>query len=357
MRHLKNYYYQFTHWETWDWRIKYIPLVPLWLRHCIRSGSWWFFTSSNPTLAFGGFEGETKQAIYKHLPTGSYPKSIFISPEEDFPNIQKRIETDFNYPFVAKPNVGRMGYMFRIIYSAAQLQHYHTSMCVDYLVQDLITYPLEVSVFYYRFPGEQKGIITGFVKKENLTVTGDGKSTLLELMRHCINVPFRLKEMESKHRENLNIILKKDDVYALSNALNLSRGGKLISLEHEKDERLLNVFNDLSIYSKTLFFGRYDIKCASIEALKKGQEFSILEYNGCGAEPHHVYGNGNTLVRACMILAKHWNILFKISRYNHKNGAPYYSFKRGWKEMMECRKHFAALKKLDKDFPMFRADK
>ena len=68
----------------------------------------------------------------------------------------------------------------------------------------------------------------------------------------------------------------------LSYASNRSRGGKLISLAHEIDEDLVRVFDQISHQSKHFYYGRYDIKCASIEKLKKGIDFSILEYNGAG---------------------------------------------------------------------------
>ena len=80
--------------------------------------------------------------------------------------------------------------------------------CVsDYIVQELVTYPLEVSVFYYRFPDQQKGTITGFIKKEFLQVTGDGRSTLWELIRKYDRVQFRLDEMKAKHEHSLQDII------------------------------------------------------------------------------------------------------------------------------------------------------
>ena len=75
-----------------------------------------------------------------------------------------------------------MGLMFRKIGSFGELYDYHRRMTLDYLIQEFVDYPLEVSVFYYRFPGAAKGHITGFIKKECLSVTGDGTSTLLQLI-------------------------------------------------------------------------------------------------------------------------------------------------------------------------------
>jgi hypothetical protein len=142
-------------------------------------------------------------------------------------------------------------------------------------------------------------------------------------------------------------VLPAGEDYLLSYALNLSRGGKLVTLEHEKDERLLKVFDDLSNYAGHFYYGRYDIKCQSIEDLKEGKKFLILEYNGSGAEPHHVYGNGYNLWQACSILVHHWKILHKISILNHKNGVPYWKFMRGWRFLKDASKHLKRLQQLD----------
>jgi len=287
--------------------------------------------------------------MYAQLPPASYPKTSYISVTASFQEVKAQFTADnFRYPVAVKPDVGRMGFMFRKINSADELYHYHRKMKVDYILQEFVDDPIEVSVFYYRFPQEKKGTITGFVRKDYLEVQGDGRSTLAELIANYQRVRFRQEEMRSKHADKLNCIIPEDQTYVLSHALNLSRGGKLVSLEHERDERLLKIFDDLSHYAKHFYYGRYDIKCTSIEDLKNGR-FKILEYNGSGAEPHHVYGNGNSLYHALKILVHHWNILFQISKHNNQNGIPYWSFLQGCKFLKEARKHFSILKHLDND--------
>ena len=344
----KKTLYKISHWETWPYRIKYIPLIPAWLWYCLRSGSWWFFSSSNPSLTFGGFEGERKSEMYAQLPADTYPKTIYITPTLSFNEVEKLVAANnYQYPFAVKPDIGTMGFMFRKIDNANQLKQYHAKMPSDYIIQEWVTYPLEVSVFYYRFPGQPKGTITGFIKKEFLEVEGDGKSSLWQLIQNYDRVQFRLEEMKAKHEQRLNDVIPKGEVYILSHALNLSRGGKLVSLEHEKDDSLLKVFDGLSHHTKHFYYGRYDIKCASVEDLKQGKHFSILEFNGSGAEPHHAYGNGNTLLQAHKIFLHHWKILYQISKHNHKNGTPYWSFKRGWKFLKFARKEYNMLGKID----------
>lgn len=344
----KKALFTLMHWEKWHYHVKYIPLYPVWLLYCVKARSAWFFTASNPTLTFGGFEGESKKEMYEQLPIACYPKTIYISPSFSFVEVEKLFyENDFEYPAAVKPDVGMMGFMFRKIDDAEELKRYHQKIQCDYLIQELIKYPMEVSVFYYRYPNAAKGNITGFLKKEVPEVIGDGKNSLRELIEGLALRPgFNVAEWKTKHQNRLNEIIPEGEIYHLSFVANLSRGGRLISLADEKDDKLLKVFDDLSHYTKHFYYGRYDIKCTSIEGLKNGN-FSILEYNGSGAEPHHIYGAGNTLLQAYKIILHHWKMLYKISTYNHKQGISYWKFLDGWKFLRSAKKHFKKLKKLD----------
>ncbi|MEP6616629.1 MAG: hypothetical protein ABJA57_08630 [Ginsengibacter sp.] len=347
---IKKFFFNLFHWEKWHYHVKYIPLYPAWMWYCLRSGSWWFFTSSNPTLTFGGFEGESKKEMYDQLPTWSYPKSVYISPFEHFTSIEKKIaDKNFAYPIAVKPDIGMMGFLFRKIDNLEDLINYHSKIPVDYIIQELIAYRMEVSVFYYRFPGEENGHITGFLKKELLEVTGDGKQTLGELMVTLNSRPsFKINEWKIKHATMIHQVIPAGEVFRISWVANLSRGGKLIHLADQKDEALLKVFDELSHYTKHFYYGRYDIKCESIEELKMGN-FSILEFNGSGAEPHHIYGSGNYLLQAYKIILDHWAVLYRISRYNHDKGIRYWKFRSGLKFLKEAKKHFSLLKKLDQE--------
>ena len=345
---IQKIWYKITHWEEWHYLAKYIPIAPVWLWYCIKGRSLWFFTPSNPTLTFGGFEGETKREMYDQLPEELYTATIYIDHKNTFTDVLYQLQqSGLQYPIAVKPDAGMMGFMFRKIRSEKELEEYHHKMPAEYLIQALVDYPLEVSVFYYRFPGEMKGTITGFIRKEFLQVTGDGRSTLDELIDAYPRASFRLDEVRSKHADRLHEIIPAGQPYILSYALNLSRGGRLVSLEHEKDDALLSVFDRISHHTKHLYYGRYDIKCRSIEALKRGEEFSILEYNGCGAEPHHIYGNGNSLFQAYAIVLKHWKVLYRISEINHQRGYKRWEHAKGKKFLKEAKAHFKILKRLD----------
>jgi hypothetical protein len=345
----KSIWEKIGNWELWPFALRYLLISPVWLWYCLRSGSLWFFSSSNPTITFGGFEGEGKKEMYELLPKNVYPKTIYINPGEDFITVKKLIQQNgFAYPFVVKPDVGMKGLLFRKVDNEKKLEIYHTKIPIEYIVQDLVDYPLEVSVFYYRHPNRQKGIITGFIQKELMDVTGDGQRSLWTLIEAHPKAKHRLEEMRIKHSEYLEVVLPQGERYILTYAANLNRGAKFTNLEHLIDEDLLNVFDALS-YPTQFYYGRYDIKCRSIEDLKKGQHFSILEFNGAGAEPNHVYNAGYSLLQANKEFLKHWKVLFEISRYNQRHGVPYWSFKKGLHFLRNAKKHLKVLEQYDRD--------
>jgi hypothetical protein len=351
---LIEFFFKLTHWESWHYHVKYIPIAPVWLWYCARARSFWFFTASNPSLTFGGFEGEGKKEMYDQLPPRSYPKSVFISTASSFSSVKELLESHhFSFPFVVKPDVGSMGLMFRKVNSEKQLKRYHKRMHANYLVQELIEYPLEVSVFYYLMPDAEKGTVTGFLLKQQPEVIGDGKSTLFQLIKKNKDLKYKLDEINARHRERLDMILPDGEKFILSHASNRSQGGKLINLAHEIDDKLVSLFDSISRHTKYFYYGRYDIKCSSIEDLKNGSRFSILEYNGAGAGIQHVYGNGLTLWQACATILQHWKILYRISIHNNKkNKIPYWEHQRGRKFLKSAMQNLALLEKLDKNFPV-----
>ena len=178
-----------------------------------------------------------------------------------------------------------------------------------------------------------------------MEVTGDGSSTLLQLIQQHQKAKYREEEMRMKHADDLQEIVPLNQRHYLTHAANLNRGANFINLEHLIDDQLLRIFDNLSHYAK-FYYGRYDLKCASIDELKKGN-FTILEFNGSGAEPNHVYNSGYTLGQAHKEFLDHWKVLYNISRYNNKQGIRFWPFMKGWKFLKEARKHLSVLEDYD----------
>jgi hypothetical protein len=343
----KSFWEKLGNWELWPFKLRYFLISPVWLWYCLRSRSFWFFSSSNPTITFGGFEGEDKREMYNLLPKEYYPKTIYISPGDQFSELLQQVRKNgFIYPFIVKPDIGMKGLLFRKIDNENELKIYHEKNTVDYLVQELVEYPLEVSVFYYRYPNRQKGVISGFIQKELMDVYGDGKSTLWELIMAHPKARHRPDEMKIKHEANLPRVIPKGERYILTYAANLNRGAKFTDLAQLIDDDLLKIFDEIS-HRASFYYGRYDIKCSSVEDLKQGKNFSILEFNGSGAEPNHVYNAGKSLFDAYAVFLHHWKVLYEISKYNKEHGIPYWPVMKGWRFLRAAKKHLKILEQSD----------
>jgi hypothetical protein len=348
---LKRTWKRITDWELWPFKVIYAPLGFLWAYYAIKARAFWFFSNVNPTLEFSGFEGETKKEMYDQLPKHYYPETFYVSATEDFNEVQNKLNnSNISYPFIAKPEIGMQGILVRKITNLQQLEAYHKRVQVNYLVQGFIDLPVEFSVFHIRYPGEKKGIVTGFILKEYLQVFGDGKSTLLQLIQHHPKAKHREEEMRHMHGNNLQTVLAQGEKYSLSFTGNHNRGAKFINLHKEIDQRLCDVFDKISVEAGQFHFGRYDLKCTSIEDLKAGKNISILEFNGAGAEPNHIYDCGMSYFEALKEIARHWEHLYRISRINYKKGIPYWSFSAGKKQLDKAGKFFEKLRRYDLQF-------
>jgi hypothetical protein len=337
-----------SNWEAWPFKLLYTPIALFWLGYIIKSRAIWFFTPSNPKLTFGGMEGEPKKEMYDLLSKDAYPTTINILPGEAFHLVDIKIkQAGLSYPFIVKPEVGGQGILFRVIENETHLKHYHTLMPWEYMAQALVTYPMEVSVFYIRHPQSSKGTVTGFLHKIPLQVTGDGVHSLAELVSMHPKGEKRVEEMHIKHEANWNRVLNQGEKYMLSYAANHNRGARFVDLKAHIDEKLVAVFDDISLSINDFFYGRYDIMTTSVEDLKAGKNFTILEYNGCGAEPNHFYDTGYTLLGAYKEILKHWRALYEISAYNAKQGIQPWPTQKGRKFLKYTRDLMAEMKVVD----------
>ena len=319
-----------------------------WLWYIIKSKAVWFFTPSNPKITFGGLEGEPKKEMYDLLPKELYPTTFTVLPHEDMAVIERKLLlNEISFPFIVKPEVGGQGILLRKINSVQELQHYHTLMPWEYIVQQLVEFPMEVSVFYIRHPKNTKGIITGFLHKIPLQVTGNGADTLEILVTQHPKGNQLKAALNKKHTERWTEVIPAGEKYMLSYAANHNRGAQFIDLKNEIDDKLVTLFDGISSTGNEFYYGRYDIMCTNVQDFKDGKNFTILEYNGCGAEPNHFYDTGYTLLGAYKEILRHWKALYEISKYNAGKGVKPWPLKKGIKFLADSRNLTTAMKVID----------
>ncbi len=80
------------------------------------------------------------------------------------------------------------------------------------------------------------------------------------------------------------------------------------------------------------YIGRYDIRYANEEDLKRGENFQIVELNGASAEATNIYDERNSLWSAYRTLFAQWRLVFAIGAANRARGHGSSSLVTLWRE-------------------------
>ncbi|GMN10520.1 D-alanine--D-alanine ligase [Croceitalea sp. MTPC9] len=330
MDSLRLKWHKLTHWEYWPLWAIYYPLFPVWVFLSIKARSFFFFNAANPSMKNGGMAMESKNDIYNLIPNEYIPKTILIERETALEDIEKQIASSkINFPFIAKPDIGMKAYGVDKIHDLEDLQLYIDRTPTNFLVQELIPYAKEVGIFYVRIPGEKSGKITGIVAKEFLSVIGDGKRSILELIKNNPRSHFQLYALTKKFGSKLDQVLKEGEEFILVPYGSHTRGAKFIDKSAETNPSLEKIIDAICMRMPEFYYGRLDVLYDNFQDLSQGQKFKIIEINGAGGEATHIYDPKHSLFFAWKEIFKHWNYLCKISIINHKRGYPYLSFKDG----------------------------
>ena len=345
---MKKFFRKIFYWENWSYNAIYAPLGVVWLYYAIRARAFWFFTPVNPTLIFAGFEGGSKNEVYEQLPAWSMPVTLLIESASEFEQVKQKLQqAGLQYPVVAKPDSGMQGVLFRIIYNEEALMRYHAHVGEKYILQTFVDFSYEFSVFHIRYPGNTKGKITGLITKDYLHVMGDGENNLGQLVSLHPKAKSRIKKMENNFQSDWNRVLQAGEKFILDYAGNHVRGARFINLHQEIDLRLSDVFDKLSNETGQFYFGRYDLKCSSLEDLKNGKNIRILEFNGAGAATIQIFDCNMSYWQALKVIVRHWDDLYKIGRINYHKGVPYWSFLKGRRFLKNANKNFKRMKAVD----------
>ena len=325
-----NFWIRLSSWEYWPFEIVYFPVFFYWLWLALRARNFFFFSASNPGIEYGGMLGESKFTILNKINDEIKPKTIYIKSDIKPDELENIIDASgLNYSLIFKPDVGERGWKVDQINNFQEAAYYLNSIDQDFIIQELVDDPIELGVFYYRYPNKPRGKVSSIVIKEMLHVVGDGKSTIRELMYKNPRAKLQLEELEKNIPELITLIPGKGEIKELVPFGNHCRGAKFLNGNHLINEQLVESFDKIASNIEGFYFGRFDLKCKSYEALNRG-EVKIMELNGAGSEPGHIYHPGTSIFKAYSSIFEHLHALFQISKINNQLGVSYLSIKEGW---------------------------
>jgi hypothetical protein len=346
-------YTRLSQWEHWPTIIFYLPLIPFFIIRAIRAGHIAHFLTTNPGILYSGCGTESKFETLKLVPDEYQPEGIFVlksdSIEKTIKNLNKK---RLVFPVIAKPDIGFRGYLVKKINTLDELINYFNKVNEDVIIQEFIPFKKELSIFFYRIPGEKKGEITSVTIKKFISVKGDGKSTLSELINKDERAFLYFNIFKNIHKEKMDIIYKEGDEITLSVIGNHSKGTQFLNGNYLINRELKDFTDQICNRIDGLYYGRLDIKYKSLEKLLHKEDFKILEINGIISEPTHIYDASDknaSFISAVKTLNRHWKIMGKIALINHRTyGIQYPVFLPFLKNMIWLIGYTRRLKKLNK---------
>lgn len=315
-----------AHWEFWPMWTVYVPVcADIILRLAPKHGGLGVFSAVNPGIEAGGFIGESKSAILGLFPEGDarIAKSRLVAGDgvdARIANLGEFIASAaLGFPIVLKPDSGERGEGVAIIRSAEEARAYLATHPEPVLAQEYVP-GVEFGIFYVRHPAEESGSIYALTEKKFPHVTGDGVSTLEELIladsRAVCMAPLHL----ANHSDRLDSVPVAGERVTLVTIGNHCRGTIFLDGRRLLTPALGAAIDALSRTAEGFFFGRYDVRAESPEALQAGGGFKVIELNGVTSEVTSIYDPRYSIFNAWRTLRAQWSLAFEIGAANRARG-------------------------------------
>ena len=315
-----------TRWEFWPMWTVYAPVcADILFRLTPKHGGLGTFTAVNPGIVAGGFFGESKSAILSLFPKGDPRIAKFRLLSTD--PIEQRADElagfmraeGLAFPIILKPDVGERGEGVAIINSIDEARAYLVERPEPILAQEYVP-GVEFGVFYARHPDADAGFIFGVTEKRFISVTGDGKRTLEELILADDRAVCMGLLHLNNHRYRLGEVPAAGENVPLVQIGNHCRGSLFLDGRWVLTPQFEAALDELSLTAEGFYFGRYDVRADSVEKLQAGRDFKVIELNGATSEATHIYDPQYSIARAWRTLRAQWSLTFEIAAKNRALG-------------------------------------
>ncbi|MFS2166573.1 hypothetical protein [Variovorax sp. Varisp62] len=305
-----------------------VPLVVQWLWLSLRYGGATLPSAANPHLTSGGLVGEGKLEYFRGMGplarslTADYCAVFNDGTANEDALRQTMAENGLAFPIVAKPDLGLCGYGVRLLSDMAALRAYlavfpsgETVVLQRYLPQEG-----EAGIFYARDPVTGEGRIIGLALRYFPRVTGDGRSTVAQLVAADV----RARRIARSPRHECSV--PSESVPAAGQQVRLATigstrvgglyrdGAALITSD------LVRAIDAIARDMPDFHFGRFDVRYESLRELGAGRGFTIMEINGAGSEAIEAWDPDIGVLQGFRMVFAKQRLLFAIGAAQRKAG-------------------------------------
>jgi pimeloyl-ACP methyl ester carboxylesterase/membrane protein DedA with SNARE-associated domain len=314
-------------WEFWPPWMFYPPVIAYIAYLALKHRSLSLFTAANPAMPAGGFIGESKAEILRGLAgaDGFVARAALIAASTDVAERLRQArqfmaEQQLSFPVVLKPDAGQRGSGVVVARSEREMEDYFRRSSADTIIQEHVAGD-EFGVFYYRRPGEEKGRIFAITEKRFPVLVGDGRRTLERLIWDDARAVCMARFYCDQQGDRLWDVPGAGERVQLVELGTHCRGAIFLDGGWVKTEALEAAVDRISRCYDGFYFGRYDIRAASLNDFQRGENFKVIELNGVTSEATNIYDPRNSLLTAYRILFAQWRLAFEIGARNRARGA------------------------------------
>ena len=338
--------------EFWPLWAMYLPVVFEWIIQSIRYRSLMLPFLANPSLTLAGMVGMSKSELMIRA-QGRARDSILAwvlyrvtgesAEAQAMVCINQCAANGIALPFVCKPNLGCRGAGVKLVQTESQLADiiglYPPG--AELICQQLSEHEPEVGIFFVRDPETGITSIPSMTQKILPRVTGDGLSSLGELIEQdprASKLSFLYRE---RFTQSWSRVPAKGESVRLVFSASHSKGAIFIDARHEVTEALKDAVDEIAEGLPDFYYGRMDVKYPDMDSLKAGLGLQVIEVNGASAESIHIWDKNTKFFDALGTLRWQYRTLFRIGAFHRRSGKRVPSMG----EFIECWKRDRALTK------------
>ena len=341
----------FEFWPAW---VMYFPVAAQWALLSLWHRSLTLPFLANPDLTLSGMTGVGKSELMAQA-TGLCKKAIlpWVAFDTNQDNAQEQAEKwvetaaeqGITLPFVCKPDIGCRGFGVKLIKDveqlAANIEIYPQGTSL--VCQKLASWEPEVGIFYVKDPVSGQGDVVSMTAKFLPRVTGDGVSTLGELIENDSRGGLLRHQYYERHKKEWDSIPDKGKNVQLVFSASHSKGSIFRDacdyITPELKQSVVAIMDDLPNF----YYGRLDVKYADLESLQQGETLEIVEINAASSESTHIWDRNTTFSKAIKTLLWQYRTLFNLGAFHRKNGRTAPSLKtffRHWRIEKDLGKYY-----------------
>lgn len=304
-----------------------VPLVLQWVWLSVRHGGITLPSSANPAITSGGLVGETKREYFDSmgpLALAATARYCAVPPalRQGMAGVRRALAgEDIAFPLIAKPDLGMCGFGVRLIADADALAAYFLAFPPGQTVilQEYLPQEGEAGVFYARHPGQAQGQIIGLALRYHPRVTGDGVSTIEQLIGADPRAG-RVRLAGHELAVDCSRVPGPGESVRLATIGSTRVGGLYRDGAACITPTLTAAIDAIARDMKHFYFGRFDLRFTDLAALGEARGLRIMEVNGAGSEAIQAWDPDLRLTQALRMIFSKQRTLFQVAAANRRRG-------------------------------------